>query len=74
MAIKVQLITGEPPLSFGDRDRLEVVAGGVLKISKADRETLYISPAQWVTVEETRGPVAMPVVGHADPGPEDSAF
>lgn len=74
MAIKVRMTSDEPSLIFGDRDRLEVAAGGVLKISKADGKTLYINPTRWATAEETPGPAAMPVVGDPEPAPEDHAF
>ena len=59
MAFKVNRI-GEPAMEFGDKDKFEIVAGGVLKIRRADRTNLYINPGMWGSVEETPSPSAGP--------------
>jgi hypothetical protein len=59
MAFKVNRGT-EPPLSFGDKDKFEIVNGGVLKIRRADRTNLYISPGMWASIEEAPSPSAGP--------------
>jgi hypothetical protein len=59
MAFKVNRI-GEPAMEFGDKDKFEILAGGVLKIRLADRTNLYINPAMWGSIEETPSPSAGP--------------
>ena len=60
MAFKVNRNGLEPALEFGDKDKFEIVAGGVLKIRRADRTNLYINPAMWASIEETQSPSAGP--------------
>ena len=59
MAFKVNR---EPksPLNFGDKDKFEIVNGGVLKIRRANRTNLYISPRAWTSIEEAPSPSAGP--------------
>jgi hypothetical protein len=59
MAFKVNR-EPEPPLSFGDNDKFEIVAGGVLKIRRADRTTLYINPRTWASIEKAPSPSGGP--------------
>jgi hypothetical protein len=59
MAFKVNR-EPEPPLSFGDKDKFEIVNGGVLKIRRANRTNLYISPRIWASIEEAPSPSAGP--------------
>ena len=59
MAFKVNR-EPEPPLSFGDKDKFEIVNGGVLKIRRANRTNLYISPGMWASIEEAPSPSAGP--------------
>lgn len=59
MAFKVNR-EPEQPLSFGDKDKFEIVNGGVLKIRRANRTNLYISPRMWASIEETPSPSAGP--------------
>ena len=47
-------------LSFGDQDKFEIVNGGVLKIRRANRTNLYISPRIWTSIEEAPSPSAGP--------------
>ena len=59
MAFKVNR-EPEPPLSFGDKDKFEIVNGGVLKIRRANRTNLYISPGMWASIEEAPSPSVGP--------------
>ena len=59
MAFKVNR-EPEMPLRFGDEDRFEIVNGGVLKIRRANRTNLYISPRIWASIEEGPSPSAGP--------------
>jgi hypothetical protein len=59
MAFKVNR-EPEPPLSFGDKDKFEIVNGGVLKIRRGDRTNLYISPRMWASIDEAPSPSAGP--------------
>jgi hypothetical protein len=59
MAFKVNR-EPEPPLSFGDKDKFEIVNGGVLKIRRANRTNLYISPRIWASIEEAPSPSGGP--------------
>jgi len=49
MAFKVNR-EPEMPLHFGDKDKFEIVNGGVLKIRRANRTNLYISPRNWASI------------------------
>jgi hypothetical protein len=60
MAFKVYINRPEPPLEFGDNDKFEIIAGGALKIRRADRTNLYINPSTWTTIEEAPSPSAGP--------------
>jgi hypothetical protein len=59
MAFKVNRIEGGA-IEFGDSDKFEIIAGGVLKIRRANRTNLYINPTVWATIEETPSPSAGP--------------
>ena len=59
MAFKVNR-EPEPPLSFGDNDKFEIIDGGVLKIRRANRTNLYINPTTWTSIEETPSPSSGP--------------
>jgi hypothetical protein len=60
MAFKVNHNGPEPAMEFGDKDKFEIVAGGVLKIRQANGTNLYINPAMWASIEETPSPSAGP--------------
>ena len=60
MAFKVNRNGPEAPMEFGDKDKFEIVAGGVLKIRRADGANLYINPGMWASIEETPSPSAGP--------------
>ncbi|OBG25303.1 hypothetical protein [Mycobacterium sp. 852002-51057_SCH5723018] len=60
MAFKVNRNGAEPAMEFGDKDKFEIIAGGVLKIRRANRTNLYISPAIWASIEETPSPSGGP--------------
>jgi hypothetical protein len=60
MAFKVYLNGPEPAVEFGDNDKFEIIAGGALKIRRANRTNLYINPSTWATIEETPSPSAGP--------------
>jgi hypothetical protein len=53
MAFKVFRSGQEPAEEFGDKDRLEIIEGGVLKIRRQDGTNRYINPACWVSINET---------------------
>ena len=53
MAFKVFRNGQEPAEEFGDKDRLEIIEGGVLKIRRQDGTNRYINPACWVSINET---------------------
>lgn len=59
MAFKVNR-EPEPTLSFGDKDKFEIIDGGVLKIRRANRTNLYINPRARASIEETPSPSAGP--------------
>jgi hypothetical protein len=59
MAFKVNR-EPEPPLNFGDKDKFEIINGGVLKIRQANGTNLYITPRVWASIEETPSPSAGP--------------
>ena len=60
MAFKVKRNGPEPAMEFGDKDKFEIVAGGVLKIRLANGTNLYINPGMWASIEETPSPSAGP--------------
>ena len=60
MAFKVNRNGPEPAMVFGDKDKFEIIAGGVLKIRRANRTNLYINPAMWASIEEEPSPSAGP--------------
>jgi hypothetical protein len=67
----------EPPLSFGDKDKFEIIDGGVLKIRRANRTNLYINPGTWASIEETPSPSAGPsprVQDDLEVAPEQGSF
>jgi len=47
-------------MEFGDKDKFEIVAGGVLKIRQANGTNLYINPGTWASIEETPSPSVGP--------------
>ncbi|WP_197382856.1 hypothetical protein [Mycolicibacterium mengxianglii] len=53
MAFKVYRDGPEPFQEYGDDAKFEIGAGGVLKITKADGNRLYINPTLWASIEET---------------------
>ncbi len=59
MAFKVNRIKDEA-IEFGDNDKFEIIAGGVLKIRRANRTNLYINPTTWTSIEETPSPSSGP--------------
>jgi hypothetical protein len=59
MAFKVNR-GSEPAMEFGDKDKFEIVDGGVLKIRRADGTNLYINPGMWASIEETSSPSGGP--------------
>ena len=59
MAFKVNRIEDEV-IEFGDNDKFEIIAGGVLKIRRANRTNLYINPTTWKSFEETPSPSSSP--------------
>ena len=76
MAFKVNR-EPEPPLSFGDQDKFEIINGGVLKIRGANRTNLYINPGMWASIEETPSPSAGPsprVQDDLEVAPEEGSF
>jgi hypothetical protein len=60
MAFKLNRNGPEPAMVFGDKDKFEILAGGVLKIRRADRTNLYINPAMWASIEEGPSPSGGP--------------
>jgi hypothetical protein len=67
----------EPPLSFGDKDKFEIIDGGVLKIRRANRTNLYINPGMWASIEQTPSPSAGPsprVQDDLEVAPEEGSF
>jgi hypothetical protein len=60
MAFKVFRSGQEPAEEFGDKDRLEIIEGGVLKIRRQDGTNRYINPASWVSINETPPSTASP--------------
>jgi hypothetical protein len=70
----------EPPLSFGDKERFEILDGGVLKIYKEDGINLYFNPSTWVSIEEMPPPGAgatvrgWPDEDEAEVAPHNRAF
>jgi hypothetical protein len=76
MAFKVNR-EPEPPLSFGDKDKFEIIDGGVLKIRRAKRTNLYINPGMWASIEQTPSPSAGPsprVQDDLEVAPEEGSF
>jgi hypothetical protein len=77
MAFKVNRNSPEPAMEFGDEDKFEIVAGGVLKIRRANRSNLYINPGMWASIEETPSPSAGPsprVQDNREVAPEERPF
>ena len=78
MAFKVNRNGGpEPAMEFGDKDKFEIIDGGVLKIRRADRTNLYINPGTWASIEETPSPSAGPsprVQDDLEVAPEEGSF
>ena len=68
MAFKVNPNGPGPAMEFGDKDKFEIVAGGVLKIRRVDGTNLYINPGMWASIEETVSPSAGPSPRVAGPG------
>jgi hypothetical protein len=60
MAFKVNRNGPESAMTFGDQDKFEIIAGGVLKIRRANRTNLYISPGIWASIEEEPSPSGGP--------------
>lgn len=60
MAFKLNRNGPEPAMVFGDKDKFEILAGGVLKIRREDRTNLYINPAMWASIEEGPSPSGGP--------------
>ena len=76
MAFKVNR-EPEPPLSFGDTDKFEIINAGVLKIRRANRTNMYINPGMWASIEETPSPSAGPsprVQDNREVAPEEGSF
>jgi hypothetical protein len=76
MAFKVNR-EPEPTLSFGDKDKFEIIDGGVLKIRRANGTNLYINPGMWASIEETPSPSAGPnprVQDDLEVAPEGGSF
>lgn len=80
MAFKVNLTPGGSN-EYGDRDKFEILAGGVLKIRRADRTNLYINSAMWASIEEEPSPSAGPSPqahplssDNPEIGPEEAPF
>ena len=77
MAFKVNPNGPEPVMEFGDKDKFEIVAGGVLKIRQANGTNLYINPGMWGSVEESPSPSAGPsprLPNVREVAPEDGPF
>jgi hypothetical protein len=80
MAFKLNRNGPEPAMVFGDKDKFEIIAGGVVKIRRANRTNLYINPGMWTSIEEEPSPSAgpspqaPPIVGHPEIGPEEGPF
>jgi hypothetical protein len=53
MAFKVYRNGQQPFKEYGDEDRFEIIAGGVLKIIRQDGTSRYINPAVWASIDET---------------------
>jgi hypothetical protein len=68
MAFKVFRNGQEPAEEFGDKDRLEIIEGGVLKIRRQDGTNRYINPACWVSINETPPSTSSPQI---DPSRDD---
>ena len=56
MAFKVECNQPEDTYHFEDDDNFEFLAGGVLKVRRANKIILYFSPATWRTIHETPPP------------------
>jgi len=80
MAFKVNRNGPEPAMVFGDKDKFEILAGGVVKIRRANRTNLYISPGMWASIEEEPSPSAgpspqvHPLSDNPEIGPEEGPF
>jgi len=68
MAFKVFRNGQEPAEEFGDKDRLEIIEGGVLKIRRQDGTNRYINPACWVSINEMPPSTSSPQI---DPPRDD---
>lgn len=62
MAFKVFRNGQEPAEEFGDKDRLEIIEGGVLKIRRQDGTNRYINQACWVSINETPPSTSSPQI------------
>jgi hypothetical protein len=56
MSFKLYRNESDPFEQFGDEDGFEIVAGGVLKISRPDGTFTYINSALWASIDETPAP------------------
>jgi hypothetical protein len=56
MAFKVECNQPEPSHQFEDDDKFEFLSGCVLKVSRANKTNLYLSPAVWRTIKEASPP------------------
>jgi hypothetical protein len=56
MAFKVNCNQPEPDHTFEDDDKFEFKDGGVLKVSRANKTNLYLSPTVWRSIEEAPPP------------------